>query len=272
VNQRTRGRTRRTKPPCRSGTAPARGSALPSFPFTYARHLSKLRRWKQPSFLCVKWFSQLERAPVQGMKLFTGKVRTFQAPDDVCEALLVSDGRIVCVGTEAECVDAASGAIFERITAPPEGVIMPAFHDSHVHAAAGGLQIIQCNLRGCRDLASALETIRSYSRSIAEGRDAHVEQSSSWVVGGGWQPSWYVRGLMFGLLAFYHRNRSPARVPAGFRRSAPRPLFWTKCAQSCHATSATSTATKHGSTPVQCRHAPPRAPIHTRALHPSTTC
>ncbi|KAJ1476394.1 amidohydrolase family-domain-containing protein, partial [Baffinella frigidus] len=128
------------------------------------------------------------------MILFQGRVRTLEGPDEVVkEALLVSAGRILFVGTAAECERAAGGssAITERVSIPPGGVLMPAFHDSHVHAAAGGLQIIQCNLRGCLGLSAALETIRTYAASIARGGGSQVERSSEWVVGGGWQPSWF---------------------------------------------------------------------------------
>lgn len=66
----------------------------------------------------------------------------------------------------------------------PEAVVLPSFHDSHAHPAAGGLQAIQCNLRGCRGLAEALERIEAYAASLPPGDEG-------WLMGGGWQAEWF---------------------------------------------------------------------------------
>lgn len=70
----------------------------------------------------------------------------------------------------------------------PSTVLMPSFHDSHCHPAAGGLQMIQCNLRSCANAEQALQAIGAFAAKLRAEQPAGEE---SWLCGGGWQPQWF---------------------------------------------------------------------------------
>jgi hypothetical protein len=72
-----------------------------------------------------------------------------------------------------------------EVLIPPYAVMMPSFHDSHMHPAAGGLQLIQCNLRTASNLQEALQLIAIYAETLDPGDD------QVWLTGGGWPPSWF---------------------------------------------------------------------------------
>src|SRR5262249_35960039 len=91
------------------------------------------------------------------------------------EAVAVADGRIVAVGTDAE-VSALIGRPTQVIDLAGR-MLLPGFIDSHIHASAGGLARIRCDLSGAHSLAGYLAAVRDY----AEGNPA-----VPWVTGGGW--------------------------------------------------------------------------------------
>eukprot|EP00288_Rhodomonas_lens_P003831 CAMPEP_0177715960 /NCGR_PEP_ID=MMETSP0484_2-20121128/14270_1 /TAXON_ID=354590 /ORGANISM="Rhodomonas lens, Strain RHODO" /LENGTH=400 /DNA_ID=CAMNT_0019227989 /DNA_START=65 /DNA_END=1264 /DNA_ORIENTATION=+ len=136
--------------------------------------------------------------------LVKGRVRTLDPSEhnDGIDArekhIAISGGRILLVGDEAACLDALKSELgdeglagVERIDVPEGGVVLPSFHDSHIHPASGGLQVIQCNLRGCNTLQEALATISSYAENM---RASGPSDTVLWVVGGGWQPGWFENG------------------------------------------------------------------------------
>ena len=105
-----------------------------------------------------------------------GSVFTADAANPTATAVAVRGGRIVYVGDD-EGVGGFVGAATRTIEIG-EGMVLPGFHDSHVHIAAGGLRLAACDLS--RD-----ETAEAVIAHIAAC--ARDNPSSVWVTGGGWQ-------------------------------------------------------------------------------------
>ncbi len=89
-------------------------------------------------------------------------------------ALAVSDGRIVGIGSDAE-IRGLIGARTEVLEAGGAAVL-PGFHDAHIHAQAGGLGLLGCNLDGAHSIDGYARLIRDYAASHA----------GEWIVGAGW--------------------------------------------------------------------------------------
>ncbi|MGO9296946.1 MAG: amidohydrolase [Streptosporangiaceae bacterium] len=107
--------------------------------------------------------------------LVGGKIRTPAHPAGFAAALAARGGVIQALGADEDIRDLAG---------PPTRVIdlrgrlaLPAFGDAHVHAIAGGLESLRCNLLGLRTRGDCLAAIAAYSESLLTDR---------WVLGGGW--------------------------------------------------------------------------------------
>lgn len=98
-------------------------------------------------------------------------------------ALLVRDGRIAAIGGDEEML-ALAGDGAERIDADGSAVL-PGFHDAHLHAQAGGLALLGCDL----ERAHSLDAYETLIRDYAAGHDAE------WVVGSGWFGDVFPGGL-----------------------------------------------------------------------------
>ena len=105
-----------------------------------------------------------------------GAVYTVDAARRWAEAVAVANGRIVFVGRDADA---------ERWIVPKTRVVdlagrmlLPAFHDSHVHPVEGGIDSLEVDLHGLATPAEVLEKIRAYAA-------AHPD--AAWVRGSGWE-------------------------------------------------------------------------------------
>jgi len=92
-----------------------------------------------------------------------------------CDAIVISDGRIVAVTDSARARDLAGSAA--QVIDLKGRLTIPAFGDAHVHPVGGGLESRRCNLLGQRDRHAYLDTIARYARDLGPG---------DWVLGGGW--------------------------------------------------------------------------------------
>jgi len=90
-------------------------------------------------------------------------------------AVAVSDGVIVRVGSDEDVRELVGPATLEIAL---EGrMLVPGFQDAHVHASAGGLERIRCDLSTVHTLEAYLDVVRRY----AEGHPGEP-----WILGGGW--------------------------------------------------------------------------------------
>jgi predicted amidohydrolase YtcJ len=105
-----------------------------------------------------------------------GGVFTQDAARTTAEAVAIRGGRIVYVGT-----DAGAGAFRgprTRVVDLTGKMLLPGFHDSHVHPVEGGLALSQCNLSGLESREAVFDAIRKY---------AAAHPGTSWIVGSGWE-------------------------------------------------------------------------------------
>src|SRR5580704_4453769 len=89
-----------------------------------------------------------------------GKIRSPVHPSGFVQALAVRGGVIHSAGTDEE---------IRQVTGPRTRVVelggrlaVPAFGDAHVHAVAGGLESLRCNLVGLRTRQESLAAVADY--------------------------------------------------------------------------------------------------------------
>lgn len=107
--------------------------------------------------------------------LHGGAIYTIDAVRSWAQAVAVRDGAIVRVGTDADVRELAGPATQE--VALEGRMVVPGFQDAHIHASAGGLERIRCDLSGAHALDAYLDLVRRYAES-------HPEEP--WILGGGW--------------------------------------------------------------------------------------
>lgn len=134
--------------------------------------------------------------------LFNGAVYTVDARRSWATAVAIAGGKIVYVGGDAGA-DKWRGANTASIDLNGK-MVLPGFHDAHVHPVSGGIELGQCNLNGLATQQEIFNKIRAYA---AENPD------KPWIVGGGWD-----------LPVFPHAN--PTREMLD-RIVAERPVFLT---------------------------------------------
>src|SRR5688572_29908982 len=91
------------------------------------------------------------------------------------QAVAVRGGRIVFVGS-AEGARAYTGP-GTRVLDLAGRMVLPGFHDAHIHPVSGGVELTQCNLNDLPDEAAVVAKVRECAAAAKPGE---------WVVGGGW--------------------------------------------------------------------------------------
>jgi predicted amidohydrolase YtcJ len=106
-----------------------------------------------------------------------GAVYTVDAQRTRTQAVAVADGRIVGVGSDRD-LSPWIGAKTEVVELDG-GMVLPGFHDAHVHAIEGGLQAITCPLFEAGTVEETLRLVREWAAATRR----------KWVVGAGWDLS-----------------------------------------------------------------------------------
>jgi predicted amidohydrolase YtcJ len=110
-------------------------------------------------------------------------VYTLSADSPWAEAVAVDDGRIVFVGSGR---DASAWTGPGTRTLDLEGrMVLPAFHDSHLHPVTSGIELAECSLTDLASQEEALEAIRRY---------AEENPDQPWIRGGGWEMTLFPGG------------------------------------------------------------------------------
>ena len=105
-----------------------------------------------------------------------GAVYTEDAARSWAEAVGILDGRIVYIGSDRE---STSRIAAKTIVVDLKGkMLVPGFHDAHVHPIEGGIGLRECDLHGLTNQDQVLLAIRAY---------AHRHPEDPWVRGGGWE-------------------------------------------------------------------------------------
>ena len=108
--------------------------------------------------------------------LLSGRVYTVNDAAPWAEAVAIRDGRIAAVGSDAEVAGAWTGPTVDLAGR----MVLPGFHDAHVHPMYGGIQMAQCDLAGLASVESLLREVQGCDGALPEGE---------WLVGGGWDLS-----------------------------------------------------------------------------------
>jgi predicted amidohydrolase YtcJ len=105
-----------------------------------------------------------------------GAVYTLDAARTWAEAVAVSGGRIVYVGADRGVADWIGP---QTVVVNLQGkMLLPSFHDSHVHPVSSGVELDQCQLGNLETAEQILEALRRY---------AEQNPQKSWIRGTGWQ-------------------------------------------------------------------------------------
>src|SRR5580692_1392154 len=113
-----------------------------------------------------------------------GRIRTPAHPSGFVSALAVRGGVIQAVGSDDEIRELTGRRT--RVVDLRGRLALPAFGDAHVHAVAGGLESLRCNLVGLRTRHECLAAVDDYCSALPAG---------AWVLGGGWTMSAFPGGL-----------------------------------------------------------------------------
>jgi len=116
--------------------------------------------------------------PAADLVLIHGHILTVDANDSVAQAIAVSHGVIVKVGTDAEVLKFTSGAPGTRIIDLHGHTATPGLIDTHAHIADGGVE----ELYGIKlsDAASVAEIVTRVKAKIA------LVKPGEWITGSGW--------------------------------------------------------------------------------------
>ena len=110
--------------------------------------------------------------------IFVGEILTLDRTHPKAEAMAVSAGRIVAIGSRSE-VEALAAKNTLKVTI--KGVALPGFADAHIHVAGVGEQLEKLNLRGLTK-AEVLAKVADTARTAPNG---------SWITGGGWDEGFW---------------------------------------------------------------------------------
>ncbi|QCD85624.1 Metal-dependent hydrolase [Vigna unguiculata] len=134
------------------------------------RHLPHL----EFSFNFWAWKSQLSH-PVADLVLRNGVIYTSDDSLPFAESMAVANGRVLRVGNHS-FVKELEGYGTQVLDLGGK-VVVPGFIDSHVHFIAGGLQMMQVELRGVNKKEEFVRRVKDAAQSSKQG---------SWILGGGW--------------------------------------------------------------------------------------
>jgi hypothetical protein len=134
------------------------------------RRLAVLAAWSLAGALAAA-----ETEKPADLLLTGGAVYTVDAARSWAESVAVRGGRIVYVGTAAGAKKFQGPAT--RVVDLKGRMLLPGFHDAHVHPVSGGMELALCNLNGLDSKEKVFEAVRKYAA-------AHSREP--WILGGGW--------------------------------------------------------------------------------------
>jgi predicted amidohydrolase YtcJ len=126
----------------------------------------------------IHWPVFAQKAPLQNADVVfrNGAVYTVDAARTWAEAVAIKNGRIVYVGDDKEAKKFIGSRT--KIFDLQGKMVLPGFHDSHVHPVTGGLELGECDLNEAKTETDVVEMVRRYAA-------AHPKET--WIRGGGWQ-------------------------------------------------------------------------------------
>lgn len=121
--------------------------------------------------------------PGRSVVLRGGAIYTLDRARPWASALVIQDGRIAYAGDDAGALTfAGTGA---RVVGLDGRMVLPGFHDSHVHPMTGGMRLLRCRLGG---LSTADQVYAAVRACAATG------PRNGWLLGAGWSPKAFANG------------------------------------------------------------------------------
>jgi hypothetical protein len=112
-----------------------------------------------------------------------GPVFTADPARSFARGLAVTGTTVSAVGAEAEVVDAAGAA--KRVVDLAGRLLAPGFQDAHCHPPSSGLDLLRCSFAGCVGADDAVAYVARYAAD---------NPGLPWILGAGWQQTWFPRG------------------------------------------------------------------------------
>jgi predicted amidohydrolase YtcJ len=107
--------------------------------------------------------------------LINAKIYTVNEQKPWAEAVVIDDGKIIFVGDNQKALQHKNNN--SQIKNMQGKMILPGFHDIHVHPVHAGVTYLQCNLSDIRGLENLLRMIKLCAKN---------NTNNDWVLGGGW--------------------------------------------------------------------------------------
>jgi predicted amidohydrolase YtcJ len=98
--------------------------------------------------------------------------------------VVVQGGRVAAIGSYDELAWAVGPRT--RVVSLAGRLLLPAFHDGHVHPIGAGLAMGRCDLSGAADRAGYLAAVHAWAA-------AHPD--AGWLLGEGWTPAYFPGGV-----------------------------------------------------------------------------
>jgi predicted amidohydrolase YtcJ len=120
------------------------------------------------TFLCISIYSIAVTATPPDTILFNGKILTVDPQFSVAEAIAISDGRIVAVGTNTEVLELAASQTDQFDL---EGhTVIPGLIDNHMHYMRGASRWrFEARIDGVTSRKKALNTISQKQKDLSLG-------------------------------------------------------------------------------------------------------
>ena len=130
----------------------------------------------------------LARTPARGepagnLILRGAAIYTLDAARPWASALVIQNGRIGYVGDDTGALAFAGPGT--RALALGGRMVIPGFHDSHIHPMTGGMRLLWCRLNDFRAAQQVYAAVRACAAAKPKG---------TWLLGGGWSPEAFARG------------------------------------------------------------------------------
>jgi predicted amidohydrolase YtcJ len=124
-----------------------------------------------------------QQVPGAELVLTHAQVYTLDPGQPWAEALAISGGSIVALGSHDDVMRHRGSRT--RVVDLHGQLVLPGFHDSHVHPVTGGIELGQCALTGITGLDALRATLQ---------RCVEAQAGEPWLLGGGWELTLFPSG------------------------------------------------------------------------------
>ena len=136
----------------------------------------KIDRLTQHVLLFLAFFAMNDLVADNSKAYINGSIHTFDRNLTIVDSLLVRDGVIQLIGTQAEVIKSIDQST--EIIDLKGRMMMPSFHDAHAHPIWNGMDFLQCSVFD-------LLTINEIQERIQACLEEDHVKSSGWVLGAG---------------------------------------------------------------------------------------